>query len=382
MPSYLTTQQKRMAFHLRKEGMSLVQIARQIGCSAPMIGLMVRAGRHTSGVPDEWEPRPGRLTVVEREQILIGLGRGQSLAAIAGALGRSPSTVSREVKANGGADGYRAWFAHRRARSQAQRPKPFKLRQGPLLSEVSERLRQLWSPDEIAHRLRLDHPDEPEMRVSHETIYQSLFVQGRGELRRELARCLRSGRTQRRSQGAVDGRGHMPGMVMISDRPPEVADRAVPGHWEGDLVMGAGSRSAIGTLVERTTRFVILLHLPEGKSADHVEKAMRAEIEKLPEHLRRSVTWDQGAEMSNHANFTLTTGIPVFFCDPHSPWQRGSNENTNGLLRQYFPKGVDLTSLTRAELSDVQDSLNSRPRKTLGYLTPSEKFAALSALTP
>ncbi len=205
-----------------------------------------------------------------------------------------------------------------------------------MLVEVSERLIQLWSPNEIAHRFRLDHPEKPEMRVSHETVYQSLFVQGRGELRRELARCLRSGRTQRRSQGAVDGRGHMPGMIMISNRPPEIADQAVPGDWESDLVMGAGSRSAIGTLVERTTRFVILLHLPGGKSADHVEKVMRTAIEKLPEHLRRSTTWDQGAEMSNHANFTLTTGIPVLFCNPHSPWQRGSNENTYRLLREYF----------------------------------------------
>ena len=240
----------------------------------------------------------------------------------------------------------------------------------------------MWSPDEIANRLRLDHPDEPEMRVSHETIYQSLFVQGRGELRRELARCLRSGRTSRRSQGIVDGRGHMPGMVMISDRPAEVADRAVPGHWEGDLVLGAGSRSAIGTLVERTTRFTLLLHLPDGKSALKVEQAMRVEIHKLPEHLRRSITWDQGAEMSSHASFTMSTGIPVYFCEPHSPWQRSSNENTNGLLRQYFPKGVDLTQVTRDELAAVQDNLNGRPRKTLGNLTPSEKFAEISAPTP
>lgn len=382
MAGYLTQQQKHMAFHFRKEGMSLVQIARQIGCSAPMVGLMVRAGRYTSGIEDEWTPRPGRLTVTERERILIGLGRGESMAEIARHLGRSPSTVSREVAANGGAAGYRAWFAHRQARARARRPKRFKLRQGPLLLEVSRRLSELWSPDEIANRLRLDHPDEPEMRVSHETIYQSLFVQGRGELRREVARCLRSGRTSRRSQGIVDGRGHMPGMVMISDRPAEVADRAVPGHWEGDLVLGAGSRSAIGTLVERTTRFTLLLHLPDGKSALKVEQAMRVEIQKLPEHLRRSITWDQGAEMSSHASFTVSTGIPVYFCDPHSPWQRGSNENTNGLLRQYFPKGVDLTQVTKDELAAVQDSLNGRPRKTLDYLTPSEKFAELSALTP
>ncbi|WP_193215173.1 IS30 family transposase, partial [Luteolibacter marinus] len=239
----------------------------------------------------------------------------------------------------------------------------------------------LWSPDEIAVRLRLDHADDPQMRVSHETIYQSLFVQGRGELRRELARCLRSGRTARKPRGAIEGRGRIPGMVMLSQRPAEADDRAVPGHWEGDLILGQGSRSAVGTLVERSTRMTLLLHLPDGKSAEQVEAAMREAVSKLPSSLARTITWDQGAEMAKHAAFTTATGIPIYFCDPHSPWQRGSNENTNGLLRQYLPKGTDLSGLSRRELDMIQDSLNGRPRKTLGYLTPSEKLAEFLALT-
>jgi len=219
------------------------------------------------------------------------------------------------------------------------------------------------------------------MRVSHETIYQSLFVQGRGELRRELARCLRSGRTCRKKRGAVDGRGRIPGMVNISVRPAEADDRAVPGHWEGDLILGQGGRSAVGTLVERTTRLVLLLHLENGRSAVSVEAAMRKAIATLPHEQVRSITWDQGAEMSTHARFTTATGIPIYFCDPHAPWQRGSNENTNGLLRQYLPKGTDLSTRSAAELLTIQRSLNSRPRKTLGYLSPSEAYAQVVAAT-
>jgi IS30 family transposase len=378
---HLSAEQKQLAFRLRRRGWRLVDIAREIGCTAPMVGLMVRDGVHLDAKPFGWEPRPGCLTVAERERILMGIGRGESLSAIARSLGRSPSTITREVNANGGREHYSAWHAHERAREQARRPKPCKLRKGRLLREVSRRLEQLWSPEEIARRLVLEFPDDPEMRVSHETIYQSLFVQGRGELRRELARCLRSGRTTRRPRGRVDGRGRIPGMVMISERPAEVDDRAVPGHWEGDLIMGAGGRSAVGTLVERTTRLVLLLHLRGDRSADTVEAAMRKTVATLPEELRRSITWDQGAEMANHIDFTIATGIPIYFCDPHSPWQRGSNENTNGLLRQYLPKGTDLSKVSAAELRRIQRSLNGRPRKTLGYLTPSEKFAELVAAT-
>ena len=217
--------------------------------------------------------------------------------------------------------------------------------------------------------------------MSHETIYQSLFVQGRGELRRELARCLRSGRTRRRPRGKVEKRGRLPGMVMISERPAEAEDRAIPGHWEGDIILGEGSRSAVGTLVERTTRLLLLLHLKADRQAEAVDAAMRKAVATLPKELWRSITWDQGAEMANHASFTIATDIPIYFCDPHSPWQRGSNENTNGLLRQYLPKGTDLSKVSATDLRRIQRSLNGRPRKTLGYMTPSEKFAELVAAT-
>jgi IS30 family transposase len=378
---YLTHEQKQMGFRLKAQGWSLVDIGREIGCSAPMVGLMVRDGRFRQGVPDAWSPRPGCLTILDREQILLGLGRGESMRAVARKLRRSPSTITREVGSNGGPGSYSAWHAHQRAHRCAGRPKPAKLRRGLLLREVSRRLKELWSPQEIAQRLALDFPDNPEMRVSHETIYQSLFVQGRGELRRELARCLRSGRTARRTRGRLEGRGRLPGMVMISERPPEAADRAVPGHWEGDLILGKGGRSAVGTLVERTSRLVLLLHLREGRSASSVEAAMRTSIATLPEELCRTITWDQGAEMANHASFTVATGVPIYFCDPHAPWQRGSNENTNGLLRQYLPKGTDLSAYSAADLLRIQHSLNNRPRKTLGYLTPLEKLAEIVATT-
>ena len=378
---HLSREQKQLALRLHARGWRLVDIAKEIGCSAPMVGVMARSGRHLDAKPLGWKPRQGCLTIDEREQILLGINRGDTFTAIAGQLGRTVSTISREVKRGGGRCEYSAWRAHERARQQTRRPKPFKLRPGRLLEEVASRLEQLWSPDEIAVRLRLDHADDPQMRVSHETIYQSLFVQGRGELRRELARCLRSGRTARKPRGAIEGRGRIPGMLMLSQRPAEADDRAVPGHWEGDLILGQGSRSAVGTLVERSTRMTLLLHLPDGKSAEQVEAAMREAVSKLPSSLARTITWDQGAEMAKHAAFTTATGIPIYFCDPHSPWQRGSNENTNGLLRQYLPKGTDLSVVSREELDAIQDSLNGRPRKTLGYLTPSEKLAEFLAPT-
>ena len=381
MAGILTQEQKQLAFRLRARGWRLVDIAREIGCTAQMVGVMVNHGRYLTGTTDAWEPRPGCLRIVDREEILIGIRAGESLSSIARMLGRVPSVITREVAANGGREGYSAWAAHERARAAVRRPKPCKLQTGRLLNEVTRRLEELWSPDEIARRLPLDFPDDPEMRVSHETIYQSLFVQGRGELRRELARCLRSGRASRKKRGTVERRGRIPGMVSISERPAEVDDRAMPGHWEGDLILGEGGRSAVGTLVERTTRLVLLLHLPAGRSAVNVEDAMSKAIATLPEELRRSITWDQGAEMSTHASFTTATGIPIYFCDPHSPWQRGSNENTNGLLRQYLPKGTDLTKHSAADLVEIQRSLNDRPRKTLGYMTPSEAYAQVVALT-
>jgi len=239
----------------------------------------------------------------------------------------------------------------------------------------------LWSPTQISAQLRIEFPDDPMMRVSPETIYQSLYVQGRGALRKELASCLRTGRAIRRNRSRLEIRGRVPNMVMISERPAEVEDRAVPGHWEGDLIIGKNNKSAVGTLVERSTRYVMLLHLPDGYHAEHVRTAMTARIKTLPDHLVRSITWDQGAEMAQHATFSVETGVDVYFCDPRSPWQRGSNENTNGLLRQWMPKGTDLSVHTEADLDTIAYKLNNRPRQTLGWMKPSQALAALVAPT-
>lgn len=320
-----------------------------------------------------------RLSFVEREEISRGLIAGATCSAIAAGLGRAASTVSRDVAANGGRAKYRAHAADERALSLMTRPKLSKLAACPRLrAEVEARLAVRWSPQQIAKSLRADFAEDSEMWVSHETIYTSLFVQGRGSLRKELASCLRTGRAIRRPQGRVPtNKGKLGEMVLISERPAEAADRAVPGHWEGDLIMGSACKSAIGTLVERSTRFVMLLHLPDGHNADQVRVALENTIGRLPVQLRRSLTWDQGKEMADHVRFTIDTGVQVYFCDPRSPWQRGSNENTNGLLRQYFPKGTDLSGLTRHQLDAVAAELNGRPRQTLGWMKPSEKFAEL-----
>jgi len=332
-----------------------------------------RAGGVKSNGP---RPAGGRyLSVAEREEIAVGLAAGESVRVIAARLGRSPSTVSREVRRNSrGARHYRAVAAQGQAQWRAARPKTAKLAgNDELRAWVQGKLEDKWSPEQISAMLAAEFPDRPEMRVSHETIYQSVYVQGRGALRRELARCLRTGRELRKPRRkAGERRGRIKDMVMISERPAEAADRAVPGHWEGDLIIGAGNKSAIGTLVERSTRFVLLLHLPQGYEAPQVAAAMTGAMAGLPAALRRSVTWDQGGEMAAHAQFTVATGLPVYFCDPHSPWQRGSNENTNGLLRQYFPKGTDLSVHSREHLAAVADQLNSRPRKTLGWKTPAQ----------
>jgi IS30 family transposase len=256
-----------------------------------------------------------------------------------------------------------------------------KLMAGPLTSQVESWLEQWWSPEEIARRLQIEFPDDATMHVSHETIYKSLFVQGRGELRRELHRCLRTGRAQRRPKARTENRGHIPNMVMISERPAEANDRAVPGHWEGDLIIGKYGRSAVGTLVERNTRYLLLLHLPDGREAARVNEAMKKVISGLPADLVKTITWDQGKELSSHESFTIDTNIDVYFCDPHSPWQRGSNENTNGLLRQYMPKGTDLSVHTSEDLARIAASLNNRPRETLGFMKPSERLAELVAMT-
>jgi transposase, IS30 family len=324
------------------------------------------------------------LSQADRIVIADRLQEGMSPAAIAAVLGRPRSTVCREIARNADPDGrYRPHAAHARAQSRRPRPKISKLAGHAELREaVQGMLQDRFSPQQISARLRRDYPGRSEMRVSHETIYQTLYLQGRGGLRRELAAALRSGRAARRPRRPVGQRSPRFAypMVMISERPADVADRAVPGHWEGDLIIGKDGHSAIGTLVERASRYLMLLHLPDGRTAEHVHTALLSTITTLPEHLRRSLTWDQGAEMALHHQFTIATQIPIYFCDPHSPWQRGSNENTNGLLRQYFPKSTDLTRHTPADLTTVAAQLNRRPRKTLNWDTPAERLAKL--LTP
>jgi IS30 family transposase len=380
--AHLTVEQRALARRLRSRGWGLRDIAKEIGCSRSGVDVMLRGQQRRAAKPVRWTPRAGRLSLFEREEIRFGLARGKSMSAIARGLGRAPSSVTREVKANGGVEHYRVWPAYLRAEHQTARTKVTKLSQHPLLcAKVVKGLESLWSPEEISARLRREFPGDPTMQVSPETIYQSLYVQGRGELRRELARCLRSGRTTRKPQGRAKHPGPVANMVMIADRPAEVADWAVPGHWEGDLILGKDNRSAVGTLVERSTRFVLLLHLPNGHGALDVEAAMRKAITTLPRELVRSITWDQGGEMARHVDFTVKTGVPVYFCDPHSPWQRGSNENTNGLLRQYLPKSTDLSKYSASDLRKIQRSLNGRPRKTLDYMMPMEKLAELVALT-
>jgi IS30 family transposase len=381
MRAHLTVEQRQLALRLRAKGLSLREIGPQAGCSYQGVALIARYAPRRPVHRDGRVPGPGRLTLADREEIILGLRAGESFTMIAARPGKAVSTVSREVAASGGRDCYRAWQAHQRAREQARRPKTPKLACPQLAARVGQWLAQWWPPVQIAARLRIEFPHDPMMRVSHETIYQALFVQGRGELRRELARCLRSGRAKRRPRGRGGRSGHIKGMVMISERSPEADDRAVPGHWEGDLLIGKDCKSAAGTLLERSARYVLLLHLPGGRDARLVEAAMRQAITGLPAGLARTITWDQGIEMACHADFTIATGIPVYFCDPHAPWQRGPNENTNGLLRQYLPKGTDLSAHSAQDLARIAASLNNRPRKTLGFMKPSEKLAELLAHT-
>ena len=412
-------------------GLSSEDAAIAIGLSAAVGGRWFRqAGGMRTISP---HPPSGRyLSFTEREEIAILTARGCGVREIATQLDRSPSTISRELRRNaatrGGSFEYRATTAQWHADLRAKRPKVAKLAAHDALRDyVQERLAGLvtasggivirgpsvswvgrrhgrrkdrrwacaWSPQQISNRLRVDYPYDESMRVSHEAIYQALYVQGRGALRRELTACLRTGRALRvpRARTRMQGKKFVSSEIMISERPAEVEDRAVPGHWEGDLILGLGS-SAIGTLVERTTRFTMLLHLPRleghgttprtkngpalaGHGAQAVRDAIAMTIGELPEHLRRTLTWDQGAEMSQHAQLRIDAGIAIYFCDPHSPWQRGTNENTNGLLRQYFPKGTDLSRHSERELAAVAATLNSRPRKTLGWRTPAEALDEL-----
>ena len=358
-----------------RSGHAAKPIARQLGLPEGTVrAYLVRCG----GIrPDPRRRASGRLSFDEREEISRGLAAGLSLRAIAAGLDRSPSSISREVAGNGGRRGYRAAAADRAAWARATRPKACKLATNPVLAGiVAGKLQRRWSPQQISGWLQVTFPDDPEMHVSHESIYRTLFVQSRGALRRELTAHLRTGRVIRRPRGVrlPDGRGGRPGILHISERPAEVEDRAVPGHWEGDLVFGK-AMSPVATLVERSTRFLMLVALPGGHQADVVADALATAVTSLPAQLARSLTWDQGTEMAAHQRFTTATGIEVYFCDPKSPWQRGSNENTNGLLRQYLPRRVDFRTLTQADFDAIAQELNERPRQTLGFKTPSQALA-------
>jgi transposase, IS30 family len=381
----LTEEDRRAIYRLAMKGTSRYQIGVQLGRSMSLVTYVLAPFGGVLRASLMVDPVGHRLSMDDRAEIFAGLREGVSFTVIGQRIGFSVTTVSREVGGRALCGSYRPVAAHDKACAARGRRESSKrkLELNPVLcAQVIEYLQALLSPEQIAHRLCVDYPDDETMRVSYETIYQSIYVQGRGELRRELAACLRTGRAQRQPKGRLERKGRIPDKVSISDRPGEVEDRKLPGHWEGDLVMGRNNRSAIGTLVERTTRYVILLHLPGRHGAIEVRDAMAAAILQLPEHLRRSITWDQGTEMAQHREFTIDTGVDVYFCDPHSPWQRGSNENTNGLLRQYFPKFTDLSVHTAADLQAAADSLNNRPRKTLNWATPNEALARFLTTTP
>jgi IS30 family transposase len=371
---------RRRFWLLIAEGLPTEQASDQVGVSR-FCGLSwFRKGGGMSPVLLA-EPSGRYLSLEEREEIAIGVAGKESVRHIARRLQRSPSTISRELRRNrpGAGGAYRATLAQSKAEQRARRPKTSKLVDNPRLhAQVQLMLEQWMSPEQISGRLPLLFPDDEDMRISTEVIYASLYVQGRGALKRELTACLRTGRALRRPRRRVDRRTQrprIPDMVMIADRPAEVEDRAVPGDWEGDLITGAENKSAIGTLVERKTRFTLLLHLPNGHGADAVQAAIVDAMADLPAQLRRSLTWDQGIELANHAQISMATDLAVYFCDPHSPWQRGTNENTNGLLRQYFPKGTDLNQHTAEHVAAVQAQFNARPRKVLGFYTPAEALA-------
>jgi IS30 family transposase len=390
---------RRVFWRAIRSGSSLEQAAAAVGVSLTTAKWWFRKA---GGMPPLSLAEPSReLSLSDRELIFAGLCEGLWYAAIGRTIGRPTSTVTRELDLHRlderrpraeprGREAPRPGFkrqrlnyspsvAQARADAAKARPKTAKLAANPRLrQEVEARLKLNHSPEQISARLVIDFPDDPEMRVSHETIYQSLYVQGRGALKRQLARHLRTGRKLRKPRRKPDQRlTRMKDMVSISDRPPEVEDRAVPGHWEGDLITGEQNQSAIGTLVERKTGFLLLLHLPDDHGAVAVQNAMINKISRLPELLRQTLTWDQGIEMANHAQIAAATDLDIYFCDPHSPWQRGSNENTNGLLRQYFPKGTDLSFWGEGYLDHVAAELNNRPRKRLGWKTPAEALDQL-----
>ena len=376
--SALTAQEKAEIWRRYRAGNSLRSISRALGRSMEALrSLVASTGGRVPVVPRRSSLR---LSLAEREEISRGVVAGDSCRSIAGRLRRAPSTVSRELSGNGGRQRYRAHRAEQAAWARAQRPKPAKLVGCPQLGQLVEaKLVSRWSPQQIAGWLTRTYPGDREMQVSHETIYMALFVQPRGALRKELGRYLRTRRLVRRPRAARSPNGQGQDIVHISARPAEAADRAVPGHWEGDLLLGSGN-SAIATLVERTSRLALLVGLPNGRSSEPVLAALTERIVTLPAQLVRSLTWDQGKEMAQHARFTIDTGLQIYICDPRSPWQRGTNENTNGLLRQYFPKGTNLAKVSQQELDAVAAELNGRPRQTLNWQSPSEKFAEAVAM--
>jgi IS30 family transposase len=376
---YYTDTQKAEMWDRWRRGETLHSIARLFDRHHTSVRGILAA---TGGIrPSERRRSRLALTLAEREEISRGIARDHSLRAIAARLKRAPSTISREVNRNGGLKHYRASRADQAAWDRAQRPKSCKLIIHRALARlVATKLNALWSPEQIAGWLKYMYPDDEHYQVSHETIYKSLFIQARGALKKELLQHLRSKRMMRRSRHASlkgEGLGKITNTVSLRERPASVEDRAVPGHWEGDLIFGANN-SQIATLVERHTRYVMLAKVP-SKDTETVINALIKQAHKLPRELYKSLTWDRGSEMADHQRFTLATDIKVYFCDPQSPWQRGSNENTNGLLRQYFPKGTDLSVHSQAKLNAVARQLNERPRKTLGFQTPAERFNACVA---
>ena len=379
--TYYTDAQKALMWERWKQGWTLHQIGQLFNRAHTSVqGILSRTGGFR---PPQRSRSKIALTLAEREEISRAVAEGQSVRSIAARLDRAPSTVSREIKRNGGRANYRAAEADDAAWNRALRPKACKLREDRALARtVADKLRLLWSPEQIAGWLKHTYPRESH-RVSHETIYRSLFIQARGALKKELLQHLRRTRGMRRSrhytQKTTDTHGRIIDAVSISERPAVVEDRAVPGHWEGDLLFGDRS-SQIATLVERQTRYVMLVKVASNDTAT-VVNALIKNARKLPQELYKSLTWDRGHEMAGHKRFTLATDIQVYFCDPRSPWQRGSNENTNGLLRQYLPKGIDISSYSQAKLNAVARQLNERPRKTLGYQTPAEMFSQSVALT-
>jgi IS30 family transposase len=379
--TYYTDAQKALMWERWREGWTLHQIAQLFNRAHTSVQNILS---RTGGIRPPLRRRcPRSLTLAEREEISRGLAEGRSVRAVALRLGRAPSTVSREIKRNGGLSDYRATEADDAAWDRALRPKLCKLVEDRDLARVvTDKLRLLWSPEQIAGWLKHTYPSDETWHVSHETIYRSLFIQTRGALKKELLHYLRRTRGMRRSRHytqKTDSHGQILGTVSISERPASAEDRAVPGHWEGDLVFGSNN-SQIATLVERQTRYLMLVKVG-AKDTETVVTALIKNARKLPQELYKSLTWDRGKEMADHKRFTLATDIQVYFCDPKSPWQRGSNENTNGLLRQYLPKGIDISSYSQAKLNAMARQLNQRPRKTLGYQTPAVMFSQTVAST-